>query len=142
MPLFAHRPLCVTAWRGCLIAGKTICLSVLGGTRSPRPQLPLLLLGVDQMNLIEQRADQRSREFLRRHLRVPEQDVLVLWLGRLSFFEKAYPQGMFIALQKAVQRIGRRLHFVMADGFPVWRNRPKRLPGVGEAIRTGRAGAF
>ena len=43
---------------------------------------------------------------------------LVLWLGRLSFFEKAYPQGMFIALQKAAQRCGRRLHFVMAGWFP------------------------
>ena len=89
-----------------------------GGTHSPRPQLPLLPLGVDQEGLLEQRSDQRSRKFLRRHLRVAENDVLVLWLGRLSFFEKAYPQGMFIALQKAAQRCGRRLHFVMAGWFP------------------------
>ena len=89
-----------------------------GGTRAPRPQLPLLPLGVDQAALLEQRADQSSRNFLRRHLRLAEKDVLVLWLGRLSFFEKAYPQGMFIALQKAAQRCGRRLHFVMAGWFP------------------------
>ena len=63
-----------------------------GGTRSPRPQLPLLPLGVDQAALLEQRADQSSRDFLRRHLRLAEDDVLVLWLGRLSFFEKAYPR--------------------------------------------------
>ena len=81
-------------------------------------QLPLLPLGVDQAALLEQRADQSSRDFLRRHLRLAEKDVLVLWLGRLSFFEKAYPQGMFIALQKAAQRCGRRLHFVMAGWFP------------------------
>ena len=37
-----------------------------GATRSPRPQLPLLPLGVDQAHLLEQRADQRSRAFLRR----------------------------------------------------------------------------
>ncbi len=89
-----------------------------GGTRAPRPQLPLLPLGVDRTALQEQRADQRSRDFLRRHLGVAEHDVLVLWLGRLSFFEKAYPQGMFIALQKAAQRCGERLHFVMAGWFP------------------------
>ena len=89
-----------------------------GGTRAPRPQLPLLPLGVDQDNLLEQRSDQRSRDFLRRHLRLADHDVLVLWLGRLSFFEKAYPQGMFIALQRAAQRSGRRLHFVMAGWFP------------------------
>ena len=89
-----------------------------GGTCAPRPQLPLLPLGVDQAALQEQRADQRSRSFLRRHLRLAEQDVLAFWLGRLSFFEKAYPQSMFIALQKAAQRCGRRLHFVMAGWFP------------------------
>ena len=69
--------------------------------RAPRPQLPLVPLGVDQSHLLQQRADQHSRNYLRRHLRLKEQDVLVLWLGRLSFFEKAYPQGMFISLQKA-----------------------------------------
>ena len=89
-----------------------------GGTRAPRPQLPLLPLGVNQAALLEQRTDQRSRDFLRRHLRLAEHDVLVLWLGRLSFFEKAYPQGMFIALQKAAQRCTRRLHLVMAGWFP------------------------
>ena len=89
-----------------------------GGSYVPRPQLPLLPLGVDQKNLQEQRADQGSRNFLRRHLRCADHEVLVLWLGRLSFFEKAYPQGMFIALQKAAQRCGRRLHFVMAGWFP------------------------
>ena len=89
-----------------------------GGTRSPRPHLPILPLGVDQADLLKQRTDKRSRDFLRRHLRLAEDDMLVLWLGRLSFFEKAYPQGMFIALQKAAQRCGRRLHFVMAGWFP------------------------
>ena len=89
-----------------------------GGTRSPRPQLPLLPLGVDQADLLKQRSDKASRDFLRGHLRLDESDVLVLWLGRLSFFEKAYPQGMFIALQKAAQRCGRCLHFAMAGWFP------------------------
>ena len=89
-----------------------------GATRSTRPQLPLLPLGVDQADMLDQRADKRSRDILRRHMRLEQQDMLVLWLGRLSFFEKAYPQGMFIALQKAAQRSERRLHFVMAGWFP------------------------
>ena len=83
-----------------------------------RPQLPLVPLGVDQSDLLSQRADQSSRDFLRRHLGLTESDVFVFWLGRLSFFEKAFPQGMFIALQKAFLRSGRRLHFVMAGWFP------------------------
>ena len=58
-----------------------------GGTRAPRPQLPLLPLGVDQGALVEKRSDQCSRDFLRRHLRIDEQDVLVLWLGDYLFLK-------------------------------------------------------
>lgn len=89
-----------------------------GGSRAVRPQLPLLPLGVDQADLFKQRANQESRNFLRHHLQIAEHDVLVLWLGRLSFFEKAYPQAMFISLQKAAQRCASQLHFVMAGWFP------------------------
>ena len=35
-----------------------------------------LPLGVDQADLLQQRADERSRDFLRRHLRLAEQDIL------------------------------------------------------------------
>lgn len=89
-----------------------------GGQCSVRPQLPVLPLGVDQSHLLEQRSDQRARQFLRQRLNLAEEDCLVLWIGRLSFFEKAYPQGMFIALQKAAQRCSQRLQFVMAGWFP------------------------
>jgi D-inositol-3-phosphate glycosyltransferase len=89
-----------------------------GGTSCVRPQLPVLPLGVDQANLLEQRSDQRARQFLRKRLNLAEEDCLVLWIGRLSFFEKAYPQAMFIALQKAAQRCNRRVQFVMAGWFP------------------------
>ena len=61
-----------------------------GGTRSCRPQLPLLPLGVDQPGLISQRSDISSRKFLRRQLHIGDSDTLILWLGRLSFFEKAF----------------------------------------------------
>ena len=67
-----------------------------GGNHHVRPLLPLLPLGVDQQHLLEQRSDYASRSFLRRHLRLEEVDVLVLWIGRF-FFEKAYPQSMFIS---------------------------------------------
>ena len=89
-----------------------------GGSVNSRPQLPLLPLGVHQLDLLAQRNDEKSADFLRSYLRLDKDDVLILWLGRLSFFEKAYPQSMFIAIQKAAQRCGRRLHFVMAGWFP------------------------
>ena len=90
----------------------------LGGSCFLRPQMPLLPLGVDQKDISSQRSDYASRNFLRRHLRLDDHDVLILWIGRLSFFEKAFPQSMFIALQKASLRCDQRLHFVMAGWFP------------------------
>jgi hypothetical protein len=45
-------------------------------------------------------------------------EVLVLWVGRLSFFEKAFPQPMFRALQRAAEATGAKLRFAMAGWFP------------------------
>jgi hypothetical protein len=47
----------------------------------------------------------------------------VLWVGRLSFFEKAFPQPMFRAVEEAARGAaedapGRRVHFVLAGWFP------------------------
>jgi D-inositol-3-phosphate glycosyltransferase len=47
-----------------------------------------------------------------------DDDLLVLWVGRLSFFEKAFPQSMFQAVRKASEASGVRLHFAMAGWFP------------------------
>ena len=86
-----------------------------GGTRAPRPQLPLLPLGVNQEALLDQRNDQRSRDFLRRHLRVAEHDVLVLWLGRLSFL-KGLPPG--------------HVHSPSKSGTTLWTASPFRHGGL------------
>ena len=86
-----------------------------GSSLSTRPQLPLLPLGVDQSDLLEQRADQRSREFLRRYLRLGESDVLVLWLGRLSFFEGLPPGHVYCSSE---------------SGATLWTSPPFRYGGL------------
>ena len=89
------------------------------GNSFVRPYLPLLPLGVDQANLLEQRSDNSSRNFLRRYLRLGDNDLLnVLWLDVFLILKKAFPQSMFIALQRASLKCGCRLHFVMAGWFP------------------------
>lgn len=90
-----------------------------GGTRRPRPHLPLVPLGVD---LAGQRAKSdrpQVRKTVRERLGLGDDDILVLWVGRLSFFEKAYPQPMFRAVEEAAQATGAKVVFQMAGWFPV-----------------------
>ena len=90
----------------------------LGAVRAPRPQLPLIPLAVDTDRLAHQAADRQARATLRQRLAIADDDVVVLWVGRLSYYEKAFPQSMFQAVQQASQRCGRRLHFALVGWFP------------------------
>ncbi len=89
-----------------------------GGSKRPQPDLPLVPLGVDGQAIADQADRPDRREEWRSRLNVGQDDVLVLWLGRLSFFEKAFPQPMFKAIAKAAVLAGKRLHFAMVGWFP------------------------
>ena len=83
-----------------------------------RPHLPLIPLGVDIELQQKARTNAHARNFIREKLQIADQDILVLWVGRLSYFEKAFPQSMFIALQRAADYSGVSLHFAMVGWFP------------------------
>jgi len=88
------------------------------GKRVVRPQLPLIPLGVDgpALSAIADRPDVRST--VRAELKIGDDDILVLWVGRLSFFEKAFPQPMMRAVEEAAIATGKRVHFAMVGWFP------------------------
>ncbi|MDB5493972.1 MAG: glycosyl transferase, group 1 family protein [Phenylobacterium sp.] len=88
------------------------------GTSPPMPALPIVPLGVDGPRLaaLADRPDVRARR--RAAMGLEEGDALVLWVGRLSFFEKAFPQPMFRAVQQAAQATGAKVQFAMAGWFP------------------------
>jgi D-inositol-3-phosphate glycosyltransferase len=89
------------------------------GGRPPAPvKLPILPLGVDGPALaaLADRPDARARR--RAALGLAEADILALWVGRLSFFEKAFPQPMFRALQRAAKETGAKITFALAGWFP------------------------
>jgi glycosyltransferase involved in cell wall biosynthesis len=88
-----------------------------GGARRTRPLLPLIPLGVDG-EALRKRADAGRGAALRSKLGMATDDVLVIWIGRLSYFEKAFPQPMMRAVAEAGRRAGRRVHFAMAGWFP------------------------
>ena len=89
-----------------------------GGTRRPRPSLPLVPLGVDLPAIMEAADDPKARAAVRAEFGLAEQDFMVLWVGRLSFFEKAFPQPMFRAVEEAAAATGAKVQFVLAGWFP------------------------
>lgn len=89
-----------------------------GGGRLPPPNLPLVPLGVDGPRFAAQADRPAARKALRAELGIPEDEALVIWVGRLSFFEKAFPQPMFRAVEEAARIAGQRVHFAMAGWFP------------------------
>lgn len=89
-----------------------------GGQKRPRPHLPLIPLGVNLQALSAQADRPQARAAVREAMGLGPDDVLLLWVGRLSFFEKAFPQPMMRAIEEAALRTAKRVHFVMAGWFP------------------------
>jgi len=91
-----------------------------GGRPPPRPAMPVIPLGVEAgaFATLADRPEARAR--IRAELGLAEADVLVLWVGRLSYYEKAFPQPMFKAVQQAQAAAAGdvRLVFAMAGWFP------------------------
>jgi D-inositol-3-phosphate glycosyltransferase len=90
----------------------------LGGPRRPRPRLPMIPLGVNAGEIREKADRPGARARVRADLGIEGDEVLVIWVGRLSFFEKAFPQPMFRAVEEAARATGVRLHFALAGWFP------------------------
>ena len=90
----------------------------LGPVNPPRPLLPLLPLGVNGDRFAEDADRPSVRVATREGLGCEPEDILILWVGRLSYFEKAFPQPMFRAIAEAAAATGRRLHFAMVGWFP------------------------
>lgn len=89
-----------------------------GGRHPPRPALPVIPLGVDGHRFARSADRPDVRNAVRRRLGLADADVLVIWVGRLSFFEKAFPQPMFRAVAGAAAQTGVRVHFAMLGWFP------------------------
>lgn len=89
-----------------------------GGPRRPRPRLPMIPLGVNAAEIREKADRPGARARVRADLGIEGEEVLIVWVGRLSFFEKAFPQPMFRAVEEAARATGVRLHFALAGWFP------------------------
>lgn len=89
------------------------------GSVPPRPQLPVIPLGI---NCDDFTADAQARASLRGWMKWDDDDIAVVTIARLLPYGKFDPGPVFLALQKAQEALGKtkRLHFlacgIFADG--------------------------
>lgn len=90
----------------------------LGGiSRPPQIELPVIPLGTDCARFDPSPLQLEKGSAWRKRLNIAAEDVVVLFVGRLSFHAKAHPLPMYIALEQAARNTGRRIHLIQAGWF-------------------------
>ena len=79
-------------------------------------QTPVIPLGIDCQKFTKNR-DPILRVKQREILGVSKDEVVVLFLGRLSYFAKAHPLPLFLAAEQAAKETGKRIHLVFYGYF-------------------------
>lgn len=87
----------------------------LGATRLPRPQLPIIPLGVDTSTITP--ASSEQRQHLRQQLGIPPEAFVALWMGRFNHTAKAHPIPAYLALEQLAQRLEQPVLFLQAGWF-------------------------
>ncbi|MDR3449489.1 MAG: glycosyltransferase family 4 protein [Alphaproteobacteria bacterium] len=87
-----------------------------GGTFKCPVQTPIIPLGIDtdkfvRLTVPEKRMEQRAA------LGAAEDEVIILFVGRLSFATKAHPLPLFLAAERAAQVSGKKVRLVMYGYF-------------------------
>ncbi len=85
-----------------------------GARRFVRPELPVIPLGVDCAAF--ERKDKIRYEW-RRELKIGKNDVVFMFIGRLSFHAKAHPHPMYLGAEAAAKASGRKIHLIQAGWF-------------------------
>jgi len=79
-------------------------------------QLPIIPLGIDGERFATLTAPKNRKE-QRDKLGLSDDDIVLLWVGRLSLAIKAHPLAMFQAAERAAELSGAKVHLVMFGYF-------------------------
>jgi glycosyltransferase involved in cell wall biosynthesis len=117
----------------------------LGAQRIPQPMLPVIPLGIDCAGLAPADAPQ-LRALWRQRYGVADDDLVVLWMGRLNHLSKAHPLPGYLVLQALAEQDRRRRlfffqagHFASAETGQAFREAARRFaPDVRHVFLDGR----
>jgi glycosyltransferase involved in cell wall biosynthesis len=87
----------------------------LGARQIPRPQLPIIPLGVDTSRITPATSDSRQR--WRSQLNIPAEAFVVLWVGRFNHAAKAHPIPAYLALERLAQRLDQPVVYLQSGWF-------------------------
>lgn len=82
--------------------------------RPTLPQLPVIPLGVHCDDFVFSASE---RAAARHALGIGDDEVVALFMGRLSFHAKAHPHAMYAGLQAAAERTGKRVTLLQCGWF-------------------------
>ena len=80
----------------------------------PRPQLPVIPLGI---HCDDWSSTESDRSKARQSLAIGDDEVVLLFAGRLSYAAKAHPFQMYEALRDVADRTGQKLTLLLAGQF-------------------------
>jgi starch synthase len=95
-----------------------------GGQPEILVKLPIIPLGVDCSAFPQGMEAVNSRRQLRQEVGISPDDIVVLFVGRLTFSAKAHPVPMYIALEGAAQQTKAKIHLIQAG----WIEDPREEP--------------
>ncbi len=87
-----------------------------GGDFACPVRTPVIPLGIDTEKF-KRLSDAALRAGQRQALGADEQEIVILFVGRLSFATKAHPLALWLAAERAAQRMKRKLRVVMYGYF-------------------------
>lgn len=80
-------------------------------------KLPVIPLGVETRSMPHGADAASARATLRNKLEMADDDIALLFMGRLVFYAKAHPIPMYLAAERAAQASGKRLVLLMTGWF-------------------------
>ncbi len=84
-------------------------------TKFKRPALPVIPLGI---NTSQFNFSSKEKSDARKNFKINNNEVVVLYVGRLSFHAKANPFPMYKALEAASKKAGKKLVLIECGWFP------------------------